>query len=198
MITDKTTFRNYIIADRLSNSIPVKYNFLGRLKQFIFPDQILKFLFLLRKSEYLKNCRKSMIGNVYFLYYYQKFIRHSRKLGFSIPLNVFGPGLSIPHYGTIVVNPKTKVGKNCRLHVCVNIGASGGSELAPKIGDNVYIGPGVIIFGNINIADNITIAANATVNKTIEIPNVTIGGTPARVLKECTTSWWIKNRLDLK
>ncbi len=198
MITDKILFRNYVIADRLANSFPSENNLLRILKTLIFPNQIQKFLFLLRKTEYRINCRRGFFGNVCYLYYFQKFIRHSRKLGFSIPLNVFGPGLSIPHYGTIVVNPGAKVGKNCRLHVCVNIGASAGSTLAPIIGDNVYIGPGAILFGDIVIADNITVGANATVNKSIERPNVTVGGTPARILKENTTVWWIKNHLDLK
>ena len=79
----------------------------------------------------------------------------------------------------------------------MNIGASGGSDIAPVIGDNVYIGPGAILFGEILIADNVTIAANATVYKSFEIKNTTIGGTPAVVLKEQTNTWWEKNRLSL-
>jgi serine O-acetyltransferase len=69
--------------------------------------------------------------------------------------------------------------------------------LAPKIGDNVYIGPGAILFGDIIIADNVTIAANATVNANIETPNVTIGGTPAKIIKGNTSVWWLKNRMNL-
>ena len=106
------------------------------------------------------------------------------KLGYSIPVNVFGPGLSLPHYGTIVVSKNAKVGKNCRLHVGTNIGASAGRPEAPVIGDNVYIGPGAILFGNITIADNVTVAANATVNRNCEIPNVVLAGTPAKIVKE--------------
>jgi serine O-acetyltransferase len=197
MITDKKSYKLYCRADRLANSILLKEKTLKKIKQLIFPDPIRKFLFLLRKTEYAKNCRKGIPGKLFYLYYLMKFIKFSRKLGFSIPLNVFGPGLSIAHYGTIVVNPAVRVGKNCRLHVCVNIGASGGSELAPQIGDNVYIGPGAIIFGDITIVSNITIAANSTVNKSVLIPNVTIGGTPAIILKEQTEVWWVKNRLYL-
>ncbi len=50
----------------------------------------------------------------------------SMKLGFSIPLSVFGPGLSICHYGTIVVNGKGSVGANCRIQTDTLIG--GGME----------------------------------------------------------------------
>jgi len=104
------------------------------------------------------------------------------KLGFTIPINVFGPGLSIAHYGTIVVSQHASVGANCRLHAGVNIGASAGQKGAPEIGNNVYIGPGAIIFGNIKIADGVSIGANATVNKSFETNNVVVAGTPARVV----------------
>jgi len=198
MITDKKSYKFYCQADRLANSIPANEETIKKIIHLVFPNPIRKFLFLLRKTEYIKNCKRGIFGTLFYLFYFQKLIKISRKLGFSIPLNVFGPGLSIPHYGTIVVNPLAKVGKNCRLHVCVNIGASGGSELAPKIGDNVYIGPGAIIFGDIIIANNITIAANATVFKSIENTDVTIGGTPAIILKEKTSVWWVKNKVNLE
>lgn len=118
------------------------------------------------------------------------------KLGYSIPLNVFGPGLSLPHAGTIVVNGKTRVEANCRLHVCTNIGASAGGNIAPIIGDNVYIGPGAILFGSISIANNTTIGANATVNKSCEQENVVLAGSPAKVVKEKYPNWIEFNKID--
>jgi len=104
------------------------------------------------------------------------------KLGFSIPLNVFGPGLGIAHYGTIVVNGNAKVGANCRIHIAVNIGANGGKE-APQLGDNVYIGPGAKIFGDIRIADHVKIGANAVVNKSFDEEGAVIVGIPAKRVK---------------
>jgi serine O-acetyltransferase len=118
------------------------------------------------------------------------------RLGFSIPINVFGPGLSIPHIGTIIVNNNARVGANCRLHACVNIGASGGNNKAPQIGDNVYIGPSVVMFGDISIADNVTIGANATVNKSFEDSNIVIAGCPARIVKENYPCWIEFNRIQ--
>ena len=100
---------------------------------------------------------------------------------------MFGPGLSLPHRGNIIVNPQTKIGENCRIHVGVNIGAH--HDKAPRIGNNVYIGPGAIVFGDIEIADNISIGANATVNKSFTEPNVAIAGTPAKVVKTDVESW---------
>lgn len=103
---------------------------------------------------------------------------------------MFGPGLSLPHKGNIIVNSQTKIGENCRIHVGVNIGAH--HDKAPRIGNNVYIGPDAIIFDDIEIADNVSIGANATVNKSfteLTNPNVVIAGTPAKVVKTDVESW---------
>jgi serine O-acetyltransferase len=129
-----------------------------------------------------------MIGINYFTY-----LRLSAKLGFSIPFNVFGPGLAIVHYGTIVVNANAKVGANCRIHPSTCIGASGGKSEAPKIGDNVYIGPGAKIYGDIVIANNIAVAANAAVNTSFFEEGILIAGVPAVKIKEIDISLLIKH-----
>lgn len=98
--------------------------------------------------------------------------------GFSIGLNCFEKGLSISHIGTIVVNHEAKIGENCRLHVCVNIGTG-----SPQIGNNVYIGPGAKIFGKIRIANGIKIGANAVVNKDFYQEGKTIVGVPAKYIE---------------
>jgi len=134
----------------------------------------------MRKLEYYTNCKNSGLGKLYIYYLKYKFRNISLKNGFSIPINVFGPGLCIVHYGTIVINRNAKIGSNCRIHACVNIGASGGNKGAPQIGDNVYIAPGAKIYGNITIANNIAIGANAVVNKSFDQENIVIGGVPAQ------------------
>ena len=106
---------------------------------------------------------------------------------------MFGPGLAIPHYGFIIVNSRTKVGKNCRIHSGVNIGASGGVAKAPRIGDNVYLGPGSKIYGDIEIPNNTVIAANACVGKTFYEENTILGGIPAKKLKNVDISTIIKH-----
>ena len=77
----------------------------------------------------------------------------------------------------------TRIGENCRIHVCTNIGASNKSNKAPIIGDNVYIGPGVKMYGGLTIASNIKIAPNSAVSKSFIDENVIIGGIPASVIK---------------
>ncbi|MFA6372695.1 MAG: hypothetical protein WCW68_08725 [Methanothrix sp.] len=122
-----------------------------------------------------------MISKIIYYILVYKFHRMSIKLGFTVPVNVFGPGLSIGHVGTIVVNGSARIGANCRIHACTSIAtAAGYSDKAPKIGNNVYIGPGAKIFGDIIIADDIAIGANSVVNSSFMEPGITIAGVPAK------------------
>ncbi|MGJ1403290.1 serine O-acetyltransferase [Sphingobacterium siyangense] len=183
MIQNKQEYKYYLSCDKKALGVSDDTLML-RIKLLLFPNYIWNFQKILRKSEYYKNCKKDLFGRVLYLYYKKKLNRYGLRLGFSIPENVFGPGLAIVHYGSIVVNGAARVGKNCRIHASTNIGASGGSKKAPIIGDNVYIGPGAIIFGEITVGNNNAISANATVNKTIEEENKMIAGTPAKVIKD--------------
>jgi serine O-acetyltransferase len=174
LIQSYQEYLKYLEADRLA--LGVKKTFKG----FILNDTW-KFQRILRRREYLENCNKNFLLKVIpFLRY--RFL--GRKLGFSIPLNVFGPGLSIVHSGTIVVSKYAKVGENCRIHVCVNIGASGGTNFAPIIGNNCYIAPGAKIFGKIILGNNIAIGANAVVNRSFPDGDATIGGIPAKIISK--------------
>lgn len=156
------------------------YHFLMSYLQFQ-PNK--RFLLLLRTSEYYLNCKKGLLCKfVHIFIKYHKY-RLGMKLGFSIPENVADKGLQLPHYGTIVINANTKIGKNCRIHVCTNIGTSNKSNIAPIIGDNVYISPGVKIYGAIKLASNIKIAPNAAVSMSFNEENVIVGGVPAKIIK---------------
>lgn len=124
-------------------------------------------------------------------------------LGFSIPLNVFGPGLCIAHRGTIVINKNARVGENCRIHACTNIGSNRDDVSAPQIGNNVYIGPGAKIFGDVVIADNIAIGANSVVNKSFYEKGISIAGIPAKKINTkgsdeiiVTATQIVKNNLN--
>ena len=192
MIKSKKDYRSFLEADRIALN-KKKPNLISQLIDLFFPDYIWNFQKLLRKLEFRKNCRKSIFNNLIIILLQFRFKRLSLKLGFSIPPNVFGPGLAIMHYGTIVVNANSRVGANCRIHPCTNIGASGGSPKAPQIGNNVYIGPGAKIYGDITIANNVAIAANAAVNKSFTEENILIGGIPAKKIKEIDISSLIKH-----
>lgn len=184
MISSKKEYLEYLEADRIALGKP-PYSFIIMIKEKIKREHIWKFQRLLRKTEYYNNVvsKKFFLGKLLYIFLKIKLKNLSLKLGFSIPENVFGPGLAIVHYGTIVVNASAKVGSNCRIHASTNIGESGGVPGAPNIGDNVYIGPGAKIYGDIYIASNSVIAANAAVNKSIFENGMLIAGVPAKTVK---------------
>lgn len=179
MITSKEQLNEYLSADaKASNRKSVKAHLFG--------DEIWKFQISLRKLEYYSSLSK--IKKIFALpiIVFTKYRYHSLsiKLGFSIPINVFEKGLSIPHYGTIVVSHGARIGENCRIHEGVTIGATNGSSLAATIGDNVFIGSGAKIIGNVTIADRVCIGANAVVAASITEAGTTWGGVPARKISD--------------
>lgn len=180
----------FLEADRLSRNEL-------RNKPRIFGDEIWRFQRLLRKLEYYKNCKNSYFWRSFYLLLLFYFDQYSIRLGFSIPPNCFGPGLAIVHRGTIVINEATKVGKNCRINVCTNIGATSGKKESPVIGNNVYIAPGVKIFGGIIIADDVAIGANAVVNKSFFESNITIAGIPAKKISDNGSERHIRKGTEL-
>lgn len=181
MIQSKQDYLYYLKADRIALGISDEQKPFQKLKRFFFPDYVWEFQKSLRKLEYLANSPSGLVRRFRKFFVLRRYRQLSVKLGFSIPINVFGPGLSIAHYGTIVVNSAARVGANCRLHAGVNIGTEAGyAYRAPQIGNNCYIGPGAVIYGEIDIADNVAIGANAVVNKSITTPNIAVAGAPAR------------------
>lgn len=169
MIGSKADYVAYLEADRIALRV-------GRTRPRFLGDEVWRYQRRLRKTEYARNCGKGALGRVRYFYQRSLLERAAIRLGFTVGLNVFGPGLSISHRGTIVVNGKARVGANCRISNNVTIGE------APNIGDNVFIGPGAVIYGDLTIADGIAIGANSVVNKSFTTPNVTIAGAPAAVV----------------
>lgn len=168
MIKNKSDLKEYLLADKIA--LQKNYN-KPKLK-----DLVWKYEIALRKAEYYNNS-----NNPPFLlkkYYTLKWNILGVICGFSIGLNCFGKGLSISHMGTIVVNHHARIGDNCRLHVCTNIGIG-----SIKLGNNVYIGPGAKIFGDVILGNNVKIGANAVVNKTFLMDNITLAGVPAVIVK---------------
>ena len=110
--------------------------------------------------------------------------RLGARLGFIISAGCFDEGLTIWHYGSIIVNPNARIGKNCNIHGNCCIGnLRPDSQDSPVIGDNVDIGQGAQILGGIHIADGVRIGAGAVVIKDVLTPGVTVVGVPGRVVE---------------
>ena len=109
--------------------------------------------------------------------------RLGSRLGFIISAGCFDERLQLEHFGSVIVNPKARIGKNCKIHGNCCIGSDGGyPDDSPVIGDNVDIGQGAQILGGIRIADNVRIGAGAVVVKDVLTPGVTVVGVPAKAI----------------
>lgn len=96
-----------------------------------------------------------------------------------------GEGLTFAHWGAIIVNPNSVIGKNCLIYQGVTLGSQrgGGKPGAPKIGNNCIISSGAKIIGGITIGDNVVIGANSVVTK--DIPSGTVAvGIPCKVIRD--------------
>ena len=175
MIRNRADLQHYLEADRIG------LRRAGASPQFY--DEVWKFQRLLRRVEYLHNTGAAGLLRKYWSW---RLHQQSVRCGFEIPLNTFGPGLSIAHRGTIVVHPDARIGSNCRIHVDVVIGNQPGPppEPVPRIGDNCYIGPGAKIYGGVVLGDNMVIGANAVVNSSFPEGRMTIAGMPARKISD--------------
>ena len=179
MIKNKADYKYYLERDRIALRRT-------RKRPPLIGEEIWKFEILMRKLEYhqcLSGAHKYLHLPLYLLNRLA-FKRLSIKLGFSIPVGTFEEGLSIAHYGCLVVNYKAHIGKNCRIHETVTLGATNGTDDAPKIGNNCFIGTGAKIIGGVTIADDVAIAANAVVTSDILEPGTTWGGIPARKISD--------------
>ena len=175
MINSKKDYLDYLYQDKIA---------LGKTyhKPHIIHDEIWRFERLLRKAEYYKNCRNHGIAKLMSAWIQYRYYRLRLKYGVYIPLNVFGPGLSLAHLTSIVVNGNCQVGKNCRMQEGVTLGATNGSDKAPVLGDNIFLGSGAKVIGDVEIADDIAVGANAVVVKSVEQSGVSLGGCPARII----------------
>lgn len=178
MIDSKEMLQKYLKQDRLA------LNRQQDKRPKFWKDEIWKFEILLRKLEYDTNCRNGFGAALIRKYHSFCYHRLSVKLGFTIPINVFEEGLSIPHYGTIVVHGRARIGRNCRLQEGVTIGATDGSHEAAIIGNNCYFGSGAKVIGAVRIADDVAVGAGAVVTRDILEPGTTWGGVPARKISD--------------
>jgi serine O-acetyltransferase len=129
LIQDKKEYKQYFLQDLKQTGL------LNNIWYNKILDRRYRFYKLLRYTEYRYNCKKSFLDKIFNKFIMIKYQNLCNKYNWTIPINVFGPGLTIVHSGTIVVSGDAKIGKNCRIHVCTNIGKaySHGKSGAPII-----------------------------------------------------------------
>ncbi len=154
-----------------------------------------RYLFWMRVCCYLQKSvfyKPLLILSVFWLHHL------SYKSGIQIPhQTTIGKGFYIGHYGTIVVNVRSQIGKNVNISPGVNIGQAnrGKHKGYPVIGDEVYIGPGAKIVGAVHIGKNVAIGANAVVTR--DVPdNACVGGIPAIILSYQGADGYVNRKVD--
>ena len=185
MITSKRILKFYIDQDSFNyKAVLGMHKWCNQLRANPISDQwyIWKYIKTLRICEYHIN-NNGLQHKLLRLWYLHKLRKLSRITGFQIPPNTVGAGLTIWHWGPIIVNPNVRIGEKCTLNPMVIIGHKNEGEVAPKIGNNVFIGGGAKVIGDIIIGDNVTIAPNAVVVKDVK-DNCVVGGVTSKVLKK--------------
>jgi serine O-acetyltransferase len=191
MIESKEDYKYYLEADRIALGEKRKHPHLISIWE---SDVIWKFQRTLRKAEYLHNCKSSGIYKIYYKWVQYRLFRMQVKTEMGIPINVFGPGMSIAHLGPIVINGFAKVGKNCRIHPFTTIGIDGRSGKVATVGDNVYLSNGCKLIGDIEIGNGIVVAAGAVVTKSFDEENAVLGGCPAKVISHSGNPFPVERR----
>lgn len=152
----------------------------------------LRFLYFLRKSQ--QTSPKNPIG----IFYRLMLRRYQIRYGFQISAKTeIGGGLYLGHWGTVVVNSKAKIGKNCNLAHGVTIGQTnrGDKQGVPTIGDNVWIGTNSVIVGGITIGNNVLIAPNSYVTDSVGDNSIVIGNPSKIIPSETATDGYINNQI---
>lgn len=184
MIKTKQQLQEYLALDgRNYQSYVKRYNYWHQIHTSPISDQwyIWEYIKTMRYCEYHMN-NKGLWHKLMTKWWLSRLRKVARITGFQIHPGTCGPGLTIWHWGPIIVNPAARLGTNCTLNPMAIIGHKIPGEGAPQIGDNVFIGGGAKIIGNISIGNNVTVAPNAVVVKDIQ-DNCVVGGVPTRILK---------------
>ena len=93
------------------------------------------------------------------------------------------------------MNDTARIGKNCRIHEGVTIGATGKNGQAAVIGDNCFIATGAKVIGDIHLGNDIAIGANAVVTKSFIEAGITRGGVPAKKISDHTSRDFLADAL---
>ncbi len=184
MIDSKQRFREYLAADLAAYGV-------GRWRaHYRLTQRPLHFQRLLRRAEYWGNVRRDPVGQLVSRFFRVRARTVGQWLGFVIPPNVCGPGLSIAHPGAVVIDPGAKVGARCRMHQGVTIGEAGARY--PVIGDDVFVEPNVVIIGA-NVGDRVHVHAGAVVTK--DVPSgADVMGVSARIVRPL--NGWVCSSLE--
>lgn len=194
MITNKKELKFYIKADAMMNTGSFNYSLIRQIIDYLTGNQILQYLRALRHVEYYMNlyaAKRTPINKFLLQVWRCRTLRIGSRLGLSIAPNVFGYGLVIPHYGSVIVGGGNQIGNYALLqaNTCIPTGNR-------KIGEGLYMSNGSKITGdNIELPNFCIIAANSVVTKAIPTidfcpPEPLFAGMPAKIVRDNMNPWF--------
>ena len=105
--------------------------------------------------------------------------------GIQIPYQTkIASGLKFSHWGTLVINPAAKIGRNFSIAFGCTVGnAQGKRNGVPIIGNNVVMQTNSVISGGVTIGNNVLIAPGAFVNFDVPDNSIVIGN-PGKIISQ--------------
>lgn len=183
MISSKKELQFYILADTMINRGYFKPSLLKRVVQLFNPDIVIDFLCSMRNYSYCSH-QKGILNRLKAGYYKSKFLRLSKKCGFSMGADCFGYALLIHHYGTVVCGGNNRIGNFAVLNTSVCI-----TQNASRIGDFFFIGTGAVVSKGVQLGNNVKVAANSVVTKSFTENDIVLAGQPSIVKKTSSNTW---------
>jgi serine O-acetyltransferase len=92
-----------------------------------------------------------------------------------------GGGIYLSDNGFLILGPQ-RIGSGTLIHQRVSIGVRAGSAVRPTIGENVWIGPDCVIYGEISLGDGATVLPGSVVSMSVPAGAVA-GGNPATIVR---------------
>lgn len=124
---------------------------------------------------------RNILSRLFWRVLHRRCMFHS---GIQIPVGTdIGAGLRIGHFGSIVINPAAKIGRNFSIAEGALIGSAEGKKKGvPVIGDNVIMGANSLVIGGITVGDYVMIAPGAFVNFDVPDHSIVVGN-PGKIIQ---------------
>lgn len=164
---------------------------LSLLLRYFFFTPGFRYVFLFRKA--------SMANSILNKIFWKILLRRCMlSTGIQIPeITEIGKGFRIVHFGHIVINPATIIGKNFNISHGVTLGhAEGKQNGSPVIGDNVSIQTNAVVVGGVSIGNDVMIAPNAFVNFNVPDGAIVLGNPGKIILKEKASAKYIVYKVE--
>ena len=107
--------------------------------------------------------------------------------------SVIGPGVYLSDRGHLILGPKC-VGSGTVIHDRVTMGVRAGSDIRPAIGENVWIGPDCVIYGELTIGDGATILPGTVLSMSVP-PRAVAAGNPATIIRRDFDNSYLRRTL---